>query len=280
MSNQKITTVDIRKAKNRDEALVCLTAYTTPMAKMLDTHVDLLLVGDSIGMVMYGMENTLGVDLEMMIRHGEAVMRANPKSCVVVDMPFGTYEESPEQAYRNAARIMKETGCDAVKLEGGIDMARTIAHLTAHNIPVMGHIGLQPQSVIKDGGYKIKGRNIEEEGKLITDGQAVQDSGAFAVVIEGTVEDLSATISNILEIPTIGIGASNQCDGQILVTDDMLGLTVGHVPKFAKQYATLAKEIDRAVSNYTKEVKARNFPSEDHVYTRPKLVSNKKSITS
>ncbi len=274
----KITTVDIRNAKGAEKPIVCLTAYTTPMAKMLDPHVDLMLIGDSIGMVMYGMENTLGVDLDMMIRHGQAVMRADPKACIVVDMPFGTYEESPEQAYRNAARIMKETGCDAVKLEGGLDMAKTIAHLTSNNIPVMAHIGLQPQSVIKDGGYKVKGRKADEEEKLMADALAVQDAGAFAVVIEGTVEDLSATLSKTLNIPTIGIGASKDCDGQILVTEDMIGLSVGHVPKFVKQYTHLSEIIDEAVSNYATEVRARDFPTQDHVYTRPKLVSDKTKL--
>lgn len=272
MIKEKYASADIQMAKGRAEPLVCLTAYTTPMAKMLDPHVDLLLVGDSLGMVMYGMENTLGVDLEMMIRHGQAVMRAQPRACVVVDMPFGTYEESPEQAYRNAALIMKETGCDGVKLEGGTDMADTITHLTSRNIPVMGHIGLQPQSVLKDGGYKVKGKTSAEEEKLLADAKAIEEAGAFSVVIEGTVEDLSTTLTNHLTIPTIGIGASVRCDGQILVTEDMLGLSIGHVPKFVRQQATLSENIDKAVAAYADEVRTRAFPADEHVYTRPKTV--------
>jgi 3-methyl-2-oxobutanoate hydroxymethyltransferase len=258
----------IRTAKNADAPLVCLTAYTAPIAKILDRHVDILLVGDSVGNVIYGFENTLAVDLEMMIRHGQAVVRASSTALVVVDLPFGTYEESPETAYRSAARVMKETGCDAVKLEGGQDMAAAIQYLTDCDIPVMAHIGLQPQSVLKDGGYKIKGRTAEEEARLLADAQAVESAGAFAVVIEGTVEDVSARITKAVSIPTIGIGASHMCDGQVLVIDDMLGLTE-KPPKFVKKYADLSAQIEKAAAAFAGDVRARRFPGADHVYTRP-----------
>jgi 3-methyl-2-oxobutanoate hydroxymethyltransferase len=272
METKRKTIPDIRAHKGRAEGLVCLTAYTTPMAKIFDRHADLLLVGDSIGMVLYGMENTLGVDLDMMIRHGQAVMRGASRACVVVDMPFGTYEESPVQAYRNAARLMKESGCDAVKLEGGVAMAPTIKHLTAHNIPVMAHIGLLPQSVIKEGGYKIKGRTAESEAQIMADARAIEEAGAFAVVIEGTVEDVSAKITKAISIPTIGIGASASCDGQVLVADDMLGLHEGHTAKFVKKFANLAPDIDKAAAVYALEVRARTFPALEHTYSRPTAV--------
>lgn len=267
---------DIRAHKGSAEPLVCLTAYTTPVARILDPHVDLLLVGDSLGMVLYGMENTLGVDLEMMIRHGQAVMRAQPKACVIIDMPFGSYEESPEQAFRNALRVMKETGCDGIKLEGGADMEKTIEYLTKRNVPVMAHIGLMPQSVVKDGGYKIKGRGAEEIARLLDDARAVERAGAFCVVVEGTVEDVAAQITKAVSIPTIGIGASNACDGQVLVVDDMVGL-LERTPKFVKKYANLAAEIDKAAASYAAEVRARSFPSADYVYSRPKAVKKEAS---
>lgn len=273
--NTRMTLPEIRAFKGAATPIVCLTAYTAPMARLLDPHVDILLVGDSLSNVIYGFENTLKVDLDTMIRHGRAVTAASSRAFVVVDMPFGSYEESPEQAYRNAMRVMKETGCNAVKLEGGQDMADTIAYLTARNIPVMAHIGLQPQSVLKDGGYKIKGRTAEEEARLLQDAAAVEKAGAFAVVIEGTVEDVSVKITQAVSIPTIGIGASNLCDGQVLVIDDMLGLT-DHVPKFVKKYATLATEIDRAVGQYALEVRSRAFPDSGHVYTRPRPAIVKK----
>lgn len=280
LEKKRKTIPEIGAHKARTEALVCLTAYTAPMAALFDRHVDLLLVGDSIGMVLYGMENTLGVDLEMMIRHGQAVMRAAQNACVVVDMPFGTYEESPAQAYRNAARLMKESGCDAVKLEGGKDMEDTIRHLTRSNIPVMAHIGLLPQSVIKDGGYKIKGRSLQEEAKLLDDARAVEKAGAFAVVVEGTVEDVAQKITAAISIPTIGIGASNACDGQVLVCEDMLGMLEGHTPKFVKKYAHLAADIDRATASYAADVRSRKFPSAEHVYTRPKEVKSNPKLSS
>ncbi|GJL85962.1 MAG: 3-methyl-2-oxobutanoate hydroxymethyltransferase [Micavibrio sp.] len=277
MENKRITIPEIAGHKGRTEPLVCLTAYTTPMAKILDPYVDLLLVGDSLGMVLYGMENTLGVDLEMMIRHGQAVMRGVEKSCVIVDMPFGSYEESPESAYRNAMRVMKETGCDGIKLEGGTDMADTIKYLTARNIPVMAHIGLQPQSVLKDGGYKVKGRQAVEAQKILEDARAIESAGAFAVVIEGTVEDVAAEITQSINIPTIGIGASPACDGQILVTEDMIGLLEGPSPKFVKEYTNIRKDIAAAAAAYAGEVRNRKFPATEQTYTRPKAVPAKKA---
>ncbi|CAH2605597.1 3-methyl-2-oxobutanoate hydroxymethyltransferase (plasmid) [Rhodovastum atsumiense] len=213
---------------------VCLTAYTTPMARLLDPHVDLLLVGDSLGMVLYGLESTLPVTLEMMIAHGAAVMRGTQRACVVVDMPFGSYQESPQQAFRNAARLLAETGCAAVKLEGGVEMAETIRFLTARGVPVCGHVGLMPQSV-NATGYRVQGRDAAEAGRVTEDARAVAAAGAFAVVIEGTTRPLAAAITRDLPVPTIGIGAAPECDGQILVSDDMLGLFTAFTPRFVKR---------------------------------------------
>lgn len=273
------TIPEIRAAKGAMQPLVCLTAYTAPIARLLDRHVDILLVGDSLGNVIYGLENTLAVNLDMMIRHGQTVVKNSQNALVVIDMPFGTYEESPEQAFRNALRIMKETGCDAVKIEGGQDMEATIKYLSSRNIPVMAHIGLQPQSVLKDGGYKIKGRTAEDEARLMADIRAVDHAGAFAVVIEGTVEDVAAKMTKAASIPTIGIGASPACDGQVLVIDDLLGLTP-RAPKFVKQYADISSEIEKAVSTFATDVRARKFPDAEHVYTRPQIVEPKKGEAS
>ena len=259
----------IEKIKNQqknDTPLVCLTAYTYPIAHILDNHCDILLVGDSVGMALYGMENTLGVTMDMMIAHAQAVTKAASKACVVVDMPFGTYEKSPNFALKCARQILEETGCDAIKVEGGIEIAETMSHLVINKIPVMAHIGLQPQSVLKDGGYKVKGRTADEADRLIKDALAVQKAGAFAVVIEGTIETTAEKITNQVSIPTIGIGASSSCDGQILVTDDLLGLTTDKLPKFVKKYANLAKQIDTAASNYAADVKSREFPSTRYTY--------------
>jgi 3-methyl-2-oxobutanoate hydroxymethyltransferase len=267
---KRLNIPDIRSRKG-SAPIVCLTAYTTPIARIFDRHADLLLVGDSIGNVLFGFENTLAVDLDMMVRHGQAVMRGVSHACVVIDMPFGTYEESPEQAYRSAMRIMKETGCDGVKLEGGESMAATIHYLTSRNIPVMAHIGLLPQSVLKDGGYKIKGKTVDEETRLLNDAKAIEKAGAFAVVIEGTVESVAAKITKAISIPTIGIGASAACDGQVLVADDMLGITEKPA-KFVKKYANLAHDIDKAAAEYAADVRARVFPAAEHTYSRPMAV--------
>ncbi len=246
--------------------IVCLTAYTYPIARLLDPHADLLLVGDSVAMVLHGHATTLGATMEMMIMHGQAVMRGCRRACVVVDMPAGSYEHSAGQALASARRIMDETGCHAVKLEGGTDMADRIAAIVDAGIPVMGHIGLQPQSVEKEGGYKIKGRTQEDSKRLLADAQAVEKAGAFSVVIEGTVEPVAADITRRLSIPTIGIGASAQCDGQILVIDDAIGLTVDRVPKFVREYADLRSAVADAAQRYAADVRARRFPGPEHVF--------------
>lgn len=265
----RISADTIRRRKG-GTPIVCLTAYTYPIARLLDDHVDLLLVGDSVAMVLHGHKTTLGASLEMMIAHGQAVMRGSAKACVVVDMPAGSYEESAAQAVASARRIVDETGCQAVKLEGGVDMAHQIAAIVAAGIPVMGHIGLLPQSVEKDGGYRIKGRTDENVAALLGDAQAVESAGAFSVVIEGTVETVAADITRRIAIPTIGIGASGDCDGQILVIDDMVGLTVDRVAKFVKEYADLRSVISRAAEHYAAEVRSRTFPGPDHVFSATK----------
>lgn len=250
------------------EPLVMLTAYTARMAQILDPHCDILLVGDSLGQVIYGLPSTLAVTLDMMCAHGAAVVRGSYHSVVVVDMPFGSYEGSPEQAFASASRIMAETGCAAVKLEGGEAMADTIAFLSRRGIPVMAHIGLTPQAVNMLGGYAARGRSEAEHAKIIADAKAITDAGAFAVVIEGVLEPIAVAVTQSIAIPTIGIGASAACDGQVLVIDDMLGM-FERVPRFVKRYADLAKTIDETVVQYAAEVRARSFPGEEQIY-RPK----------
>ncbi|HUY68729.1 MAG TPA: 3-methyl-2-oxobutanoate hydroxymethyltransferase [Alphaproteobacteria bacterium] len=242
---------------------VCLTAYTAPVARLVDPYVDLILVGDSLGMVEYGFDTTLPVTLDMMIAHGAAVVRGSSRAFVVVDMPYGTYEKSPDEALRNARRVMSETGCGAVKLEGGAAMAATVKHLVQNNVPVMGHIGLLPQSVEKMGGYKIQGRDGAQA--LIVDAKAITEAGAFAIVIEGTVEPVARAITEAVAVPTIGIGASPSCDGQVLVINDLLGLTE-RAPKFAKRYADLGVAIAEAAQKYAEDVRARRFPDKEHCY--------------
>jgi len=262
---KKVTVPEIR-ARKGGEPIVCLTAYTALTAVLLDEHVDLLLVGDSLGMVLYGMDSTLGVTLEMMIAHGQAVMRGSRKACVIVDMPFGTYQESPQQAFRNAARVMKEVGCAGVKLEGGVEMAETIRFLVDRGIPVFAHIGLLPQSVNTAGGFRSLGREDKEFEGVIEDAHAVDQAGAFATVIEGTVESLARRITAEISIPTIGIGASPACDGQILVTEDLTGLFSGFKPRFVKRYAELGEAIAEAARQYAEEVRTRQFPTLDHCF--------------
>ena len=245
--------------------IVCLTAYITPMASRLDKHCDLLLVGDSVGMVLYGMESTLGVDLETMIRHGRAVCRGAKQALVVIDLPFGTYEESKEQAFRNAARALSETGAGAVKLEGGKEMAETVAFLSKRGIPVLGHVGLMPQSVHAHGGYAARGRSVDEWQPIIDDAKAIAEAGAFAVVVEGVAEPLARKITDMVSCPVIGIGASSGCDGQILVTEDMLGLFAIN-PKFVKRFAEIGRDIEGAIEEYSREVRTRAFPAEEHTY--------------
>ncbi len=245
--------------------LVCLTAYTTPMAQIMDEACDILLVGDSLGMVVHGLPNTIGVTLEMMSLHGQAVMRGSSTAFVVVDMPFGSYESGLEQAFTNAVRLLQETGAQAVKLESGPTVADTIAYLTQRGIPVMGHVGLRPQAANAEGGFKAKGRTQAERDIVIKEALASDAAGAFAIVIEGVAEDLAAEITRLVKAPTIGIGASNQCDGQILVVDDMLGL-FDWSPKFVRRYADLRNQISTAVASYAKDVRERSFPAPEETY--------------
>ena len=277
MSSQKqeavkrIAAPDIR-ARKGGEPIVCLTAYDAPTAALLDDHCDLLLVGDSVGMVVHGMPNTVGVTLEMMIMHGQAVMRGSRRAMVVIDMPFGSYEGGKEQAYLNCARVMKETGAQGVKVESGPTVAETIAYLVQRGIPVMGHVGLRPQAVLTDGAFKAKGRTDEERLRVMSEAEATADAGAFAVVVEGVAEGLARDITLAIDKPTIGIGASSACDGQILVTPDMLGL-FDWTPKFVRRYADLRGDIDRAVASYAADVKARRFPAEVETYFSKKPVT-------
>jgi 3-methyl-2-oxobutanoate hydroxymethyltransferase len=245
--------------------IVGLTAYTAPIARLLDPNVDFLLVGDSLGMVVYGFDSTLPVTVEMMIAHGAAVMRGSSRALVVVDLPFGAYQESREQAFRNAARIMTATGCAAVKLEGGEEMAETLRFLARRGIPVMGHVGLMPQSVNAAGGFKVQGRGGQGD-KVMADAVAIADAGAFAIVVEGTVEPVARAITEKVSVPTIGIGASPACDGQILVTDDVLGVFTDFTPRFVKRYAELAPQITAAAESYAADVRARRIPGKEHCF--------------
>ena len=255
---------DIMNLKGK-RPIVCLTAYTAPIARALDEHVDLLLVGDSLGMVLYDYENTLSVTLPQMIEHAKSVVNASSSSCIVVDLPFGTYEESKEKAFSNSSDVMKKTNCNAIKLEGGQNMFETVKFLTERSIPVMGHIGLQPQRVLIEGGYKVKGKSKFEWNKFIEDALSLEEAGAFSIVLEGMTEPLAAEITSKVKIPTVGIGASPKCDGQILVTEDMLGLT-NIAPKFVKKYINIEEIIKKAADQYSSEVKKREFPSESHTY--------------
>ena len=245
--------------------VVCLTAYTAPMAQILDAHCDVLLVGDSVGMVLHGMPNTVGVTLEMMILHAQAVMRGSKRAMVVVDMPFGSYEGSPEQAYAAACRVMKETGAQGIKVESGPTVPATIAYLTQRGIPVMGHVGLRPQAALMEGAFKAKGRTVDERERVLAEARASEQAGAFAIVIEGVAEALAREITQTVAIPTIGIGASPACDGQVLVAEDMLGL-FDWAPRFVRRYADLKADIDRAAGQYAADVRARQFPGEAETY--------------
>ena len=259
------TTVPQISARKGGEPIVSLTSYHAHTAAIVDKHADFILVGDSLGMVMHGMESTVGVPLDLMIMHGKAVVRGTEKALIVVDMPFGTYEESPNMAFRNAAKIMKETSCGAVKLEGGARMAETIRFLVERGIPVMAHIGLTPQSSHVMGGFKTQGRDEDTWAEHLADAQAVTEAGAFAVVLEGMVEPLAAKITKEIAIPTIGIGASADCDGQILVLEDMLGLNAW-TPKFVRVYSDLGPAIEDAVKRYASDVRDRSFPGDDETY--------------
>jgi 3-methyl-2-oxobutanoate hydroxymethyltransferase len=255
---------DIAAHKGKDP-LVCLTAYTAPMAKIMDDHADVLLVGDSLGMVVHGLASTVGVTLDMMILHGRAVMRGSQKAMVVVDLPFGSYEESHEVAWRSASRVMMETGCQAVKVESGEGIADTIAFLVDRGIPVMGHVGLRPQAMNVDGGFRAKGRTKVERERVVREAMSADRAGAFAIVVEGVAEDIAAEITGMVKCPTIGIGASSKCDGQILVTDDMLGM-FEWTPKFVRRYGDLRTTIGQAVALYAADVRARNFPAQAETY--------------
>ena len=261
---RRMAAPDISSRKGKTP-IVCLTAYTAPIAEILDEHCDVLLVGDSLGMVVHGLPNTVGVTLEMMILHGQAVMRGSKKAMVVIDMPFGSYEGSLESAYNNAARIMKETGAQAVKVEAGETVAETIAYLVKRGIPVMSHVGLRPQAVMIDGAFKAKGKAGGERQRILDDARASEAAGAFANVIEGAAAGLAKEITEAVGVPTIGIGASAGCDGQVLVVDDMLGL-FDWTPKFVRRYADLKNEISRAAAAYADDVRERRFPGPAEIY--------------
>jgi len=261
---KRLTAPDIRARKGGDP-IVCLTSYHAHTARLVDKYCDVILVGDSLGMVMHGFETTVPVTLDMMILQGHAVMRGSQRALVVVDMPFGSYEQSKEQAFASCARVLKETLCGAVKLEGGRRMAETIAFLVERGVPVMGHVGLTPQSINTIGSFRAQGREEDDWAPIEADAKAVADAGAFSVVVEAVAEPLGRRITEQVAIPTIGIGASPACDGQILVLEDMLGLSP-RVPKFVKRYGQLGPGIEAAISDYAKEVRARAFPGPEHTY--------------
>ncbi|WP_181701854.1 3-methyl-2-oxobutanoate hydroxymethyltransferase [Chthonobacter albigriseus] len=263
--SRRTTVSDIRALKGV-RPIVSLTAYTAPMAQFLDPHVDFLLVGDSLGMVLYGFETTLPVTLDIMIAHGAAVVRGSQKALVLVDMPFGSYQEGPEQAFRSASRVLKETGANGIKLEGGEEMAPTVSFLSERGIPVLGHVGLTPQLVNTFGGYKTQGRDEARATKIKADAKAIADAGAFSIVLEGTMEPLAREITERSPVPIIGIGASPHCDGQILVTEDMLGLFNEFIPRHVRRFANLGEEIGKAVGEYASEVKARTFPGIENTF--------------
>jgi 3-methyl-2-oxobutanoate hydroxymethyltransferase len=263
--SRRVTAPEISARKGR-EKIVCLTAYTAPMAALLDPHVDLLLVGDSVGMVLHGLPSTVGVTLDMMIMHGQAVMRGSSHALVVVDLPFGSYERSPQQAHESAVALMCKTGCQAVKVEAGEGVAETIAYLVQRGIPVVGHVGLRPQATNVDGGFKAKGRSTVERERALAEARATDQAGAFAIVVEGVAVDLADEITRAVNAPTIGIGASPQCDGQILVTDDMLGL-FDWTPKFVRRYGNLRETISQSVQSYARDVRSGDFPGKAELYT-------------
>ncbi|MBA4165270.1 MAG: 3-methyl-2-oxobutanoate hydroxymethyltransferase [Erythrobacter sp.] len=265
---RRLTVPNIRERKSdgvTHEPLVMLTAYTARQAQLLDAHCDILLVGDSLAQVIYGLPTTVPVTLEMMANHAAAVVRGSYHSVVVVDMPFGTYEASPQQAFESAAYLLKTSGAAAVKLEGGTAMAETVAFLSERGVPVMGHVGLTPQAVNILGGYAARGRSDAEAGKIVSDAKALDEAGAFAIVIEGVVEPIAIEATRAVSCPTIGIGASARCDGQVLVTEDMLGM-FERVPRFVKRYEDIAAIIGKAAAAYASDVRSRKFPGTDQTY--------------
>lgn len=268
-SSDRITPEHLRAQKG-GTPIVALTAYTAPQAKFLDPHCDLLLVGDSLAMVVYGLETTRGVTLDIMIAHGRAVVRGAQRALVVVDLPHGTYESDPSQAVQSAKRVMEETGAQAVKLEGGEDRAEQVAAIVEAGIPVLGHVGLLPQKAEHRGAFKIQGKDDEGARQVMADAHAIAKAGAFAMVIEGTVEPVARAITAEVEVPTIGIGASPTCDGQILVTNDMVGLFADFTPKFVKRYADLGQAMEEAAAAYADDVRARRFPGLEHCFGVPK----------
>lgn len=269
MKRLTVPAIQRRKFEGKTaEPLVMLTAYTARQAQLLDPHCDMLLVGDSLGQVIYGLPSTLPVTLDMMVAHGAAVVRGSYHSLVIVDMPFGSYEASPQQAFASASRIMAETGAAGVKLEGGVAMADTIAFLSQRGIPVMAHIGLTPQAVNALGGYGARGKSQEEHAKILGDARAVAQAGAFSMVVEGVMEELANLVTDTVDVPVIGIGASARCDGQVLVAEDMLGM-FERTARFVKRYANMAQTISEAAAAYAADVRDRSFPTDDQVY-RPK----------
>jgi 3-methyl-2-oxobutanoate hydroxymethyltransferase len=265
---KRVTAPDIRARKGGDP-IVCLTSYHAHTARLVDKYCDVILVGDSLGMVMHGLETTVPVTLDMMILQGHAVMRGSKQALVVVDMPFGSYEASKEQAFMSAARVMKETGCGAIKVEGGRRLAETVAFLTQRGVPVMGHVGLTPQAINTIGSFRAQGREEKDWAQIEDDAQAVAEAGAFSIVIEAVAEPLARRITGQVAVPTIGIGASVACDGQVLVLEDMLGLSP-RVPKFVKRYGDIGPGIEAAVAGYAKDVRSRTFPGPDNVYAMKK----------
>ncbi|WP_028969089.1 3-methyl-2-oxobutanoate hydroxymethyltransferase [Sphingomonas sp. URHD0057] len=265
---KRMTAPSIRARKidgKTAEPIVLLTAYTMRMAQLLDAHCDMLIVGDSLGQVIYGLPSTIPVTVEMMCAHGAAVVRGSWHALVVVDMPFGSYEGSPEQAFATASRMMKETGCAAIKLEGGEAIAPTVAFLTQRGIPIMGHVGLTPQAVNVLGGYGARGRSSEEAEKILRDARAIDEAGAFSIVVEGVIEGLATEVTRAVGAPVIGIGGSAECDGQVLVTEDMLGM-FERTPRFVKRYDDLASRISEAAAAYASEVRDRSFPTAEQTY--------------
>ncbi|HEV7440906.1 MAG TPA: 3-methyl-2-oxobutanoate hydroxymethyltransferase [Methylobacterium sp.] len=267
VQSRRLRAIDLAKSKAEGRKIIALTAYHAHTASILDAYCDFILVGDSLGMVMHGMESTLPVTLEMMILQAQAVMRGTSRALIVVDMPFGSYEASREQAFLSAARVLKETGAGAIKMEGGARFADTVAFLTQRGVPVMGHIGLTPQSVNTMGGFRVQGRGAEAERQLMEDARAISEAGAFAIVLEGIVEPVARAIARSPDVtaPTIGIGATAECDGQILVLEDMLGLS-DRAPKFVKSFGSLRTQIEDAVRAYAEEVRSGNFPASEHTY--------------
>jgi 3-methyl-2-oxobutanoate hydroxymethyltransferase len=274
---RRLTAPDIG-ARKGGEPIVCLTSYHAHTARIVDAYCDVILVGDSLGMVMHGLETTIPVTLDMMILQGHAVMRGSKRALVVVDMPFGSYEGSKEQAFASAARVLKETGCGAIKVEGGRRMEETIAFLAERGVPVMSHVGLTPQAINTIGSFRAQGRDESDWAPIEADARAVADAGAFAVVLEAIAEPLARRITAQIAIPTIGIGASVACDGQILVLEDMLGLSP-RVPKFVKRFGELGPGIEQAVQSYAQEVRARTFPAQDHVYPMRKPAVGQAAVT-